>query len=275
MPKLSQLIRGRQPYCVYCGGDEIGNSVDHVPPTSIFDGRDRPKGGEVTACAACHEGTRDIDAVVSFISRLFPSPTTEDQRKDIEKSTRGLIKRFPNLVAELGPPTSDDRYIQGGGTLSTGPIMTSIILNFGARMAFALHYNITASIVPPTGGAVVLWYSNMHLFENGLPDDLLAQLGPSYTLTQGRKNVGDQFSFAWVIPTDESIYGYWASFRKSFALAMFVSPSTRHLRRYRSNLFVPGFLKGYSVNALRPETVFDRFSTEGVGFGRFSGIDDS
>lgn len=212
-----------------------------------------------------------MDAVASFFSRTYPGPTTPVQRDDIQKSVLGLITSFPNLLAEMGSPSRDERYEVGGGSFRCGPILDSVMMCFGARTAYALHYNITGQIVPPSGGAVVMWYNTVDLFGGALPDEFLNCLGPDHTLTQGRKTVSNQFNYAWVKPTDASIYGYWASFRKSFAFAMFVSPSTRHLRRYRRSLFRPGFLKGYSVRALEPGTVFDWFETEGGAAGRFEG----
>ncbi|MER8957284.1 hypothetical protein NKH98_32540, partial [Mesorhizobium sp. M0833] len=77
-------------------------------------------------------------------------------------------------------------------------------------------------------------------------------LGADYTMSQGRKNVGDQFSFRFVKGMDLGVTGYWAMFRQSFAVMAFVSQDMAELRDAPHYLVRrPGFLKGYSVKFCR------------------------
>jgi len=74
---LLDQLRAEQPYCIYCGGRTLGDSVDHMPPRTIFDLRYRPKGLEFLACTACNEGAKKAEQIAGFLSRLlYPTPRT-------------------------------------------------------------------------------------------------------------------------------------------------------------------------------------------------------
>lgn len=249
MVSLSQKVRSKQPFCVYCGGLELGVDIDHAPPKGLFDGKWRPKGGEVTACKDCHKGTREMDDVVGFASRFLPNPVTSEQQEDVKRSIRSIVRNYPNLVAELGRPKEDSRHVEGGGTLKgNGPILSSVMTTFAARMGFALHHRVAGEIVGPAGGVFARWHSNYERFQGRLPQAFLDVLGPNYEWSQGRKTVEDQFSFAFVKGLNIGVTGYWATFRQSFAIAAFVSQSASELSAAPPHLVMrPGFLKGYSV----------------------------
>lgn len=250
---LSQKIRSKQPHCVYCGGLALGNSVDHVPPKGLFDGSWRPRGGEVTACKACHAGTREVDDIAGFLSRIYPDPQTDEQKADINRSIGSLARNYPHLLEELGPPEPSDEHVEGSATfIANGPILSSIMGTFGARIGFALHHRLTGEIVSPAGAAFVVWYSNTQRFEGSLPKEFLATLGPDYTMSQGRKSVEGQFAFAFASSRpDRDVTAYWATFRQSFAIAAFVSQSASNFADAHPDYVArPGFLRSYSVKHL-------------------------
>lgn len=249
---LSRKLRAKQPHCIYCGGSTPGVDIDHVPPRSLFDGKWRPKGGEVTTCKECHEGTREMDSVAAFASRFWPNPTTAQHHEDIQRSIKSVFQHFPNLIAELGRPVEDNRYVEGGGVLKAGgPIMSSVMTTFAARLGFALHHWVTGEIIGPGGGVFARWHSNYQRFEGRLPHDFLEILGPGLTMTQGLKDVRDQFSFSFVHGVEIGVTGYWATFRQSFATMAFVSQNVGELGAAPYHLvWRPGFLKGYSVKPL-------------------------
>lgn len=73
MVSLSQKLRSKQPLRIYYAGSARGVDIDHVPPRGLFDGKWRPKGGEVTTCKQCHEGTREMDDVAAFATASCPT----------------------------------------------------------------------------------------------------------------------------------------------------------------------------------------------------------
>lgn len=80
-----------------------------------------------------------------------------------------------------------------------GPITKQCFETMAAKFGFALHFEKTRLIVPPSGAVEVRFRTNLELYEKGLPDALLRQLGPPETLQQGTFHVGDFFSYraAW------------------------------------------------------------------------------
>ena len=36
------------PWCIYCGGIYPANTIEHMPPIAMFDGKKRPKGLEIS-----------------------------------------------------------------------------------------------------------------------------------------------------------------------------------------------------------------------------------
>jgi hypothetical protein len=47
-------------------------------------------------------------------------------------------------------------------------------MQFGARAALALHYHLTANIVPKTGLVWVVWHTNERLVMGDFPEPSLA-----------------------------------------------------------------------------------------------------
>jgi hypothetical protein len=115
---------------------------------------------------------------------------------------------FPAWRAELSGDTTsaEERLLAVYGAdrdkvsaVTAGPITRSCFETMAAKFGFAIHYEKTGVIVSPGGAVEVRFRTNMELYETGLPDRLLRELGPSQTLSQGSFNVGDYFSYkaAW------------------------------------------------------------------------------
>ncbi|MER8957191.1 hypothetical protein NKH98_31975 [Mesorhizobium sp. M0833] len=76
-----------------------------------------------------------MDDVAAFASRFLPNPTTAEQHDDVKRSIKSVYRNYPSLIAELGRPKEDGRYVEGGGVLAAnGPIMSSVMTTFAARM---------------------------------------------------------------------------------------------------------------------------------------------
>src|SRR5262249_6012766 len=89
---LLDQLRAEQPYCIYCGGGTLGDSVDHMPPRTIFDLRHRPKGLEFLACSACNTGGKKAEQIAGFLSRLlYPTPRTGKVDLELRKIFKQMI----------------------------------------------------------------------------------------------------------------------------------------------------------------------------------------
>ena len=59
--------------CIYCVGENAATTIEHMPPISIFEGRQRPKGLEFPSCQACNNNTGHADLVAAMLARLSKS----------------------------------------------------------------------------------------------------------------------------------------------------------------------------------------------------------
>ena len=115
-------------------------------------------------------------------------------------------------------------FDEHGGVLRlNGPIVSQHLDIFGCKLASAMHWEITQAIIPPTGGIVIRYYTNVEALENKLPADLLKLLPGPQTLRQGSWDVADQFQYAAQVTDDGHMGVYFATFRFSFAIAAVVA----------------------------------------------------
>jgi hypothetical protein len=123
---------------------------------------------------------------------------------------------------------------------------------FAAKLGLALHFKLHQEPVPISGGVLPLWYSNVQAARGEIPEGLLAVLPAPRTMTQGKKDVGDQFQYAWATTEDREESVLYAVFRQSFAVAAITAKDRTWLQdrlaaidRVGGNLrvFAPGELQ--------------------------------
>ena len=212
--------------CIYCGGTEIADTIDHMPPIILFKGKQRPKGWEFPSCAACNKGASHSDLVAAMFGRAWPnlSPDEGDEMRGIFNAVRNNI---PGLLEEMNPSPERRARMEAklgmqpgdhGFLAMDGPIAMSYMRAFGARLAIAMHFNHTGQILPSTGGASVRIYSNVELFGGKLPQEILDLLPEPSTLIAGSNNMGDQFRTSTRVADGGQMTMTFATFRLSFGL---------------------------------------------------------
>jgi hypothetical protein len=155
----ADLLAG-SPGCIYCAGAAIATTIEHMPPISLFEGRQRPKGLEFPACEACNNGTGDSDLVAAMLARTWPDSNTQIQQKDANKIFRAIANNVPGQLQEMDTGRAGEKLARKHHNLSAdvhplradGPILTHHILTFAAKLGFALHYDAKGSPIPMTGG---------------------------------------------------------------------------------------------------------------------------
>lgn len=222
----------RHPFCCYCGGATLASERDHVPSRQMFKNRSRPNGLEVPACRECNRFTSAHEQVAALMGRLYPDAETESEKQEIERIMRAVQADVPGLLEEMHPSVRQLKRKSeipklrktGVGVLNCGgPLLNQSIQIFGAKLGFALHYSHTGRIVPKAGGVAVRWYSNVDALENALPNEIMRFMGGIKTLEQGSWNVGEQFSYAYVVSEEKTQAAYFSTFNFSFAVLSWVS----------------------------------------------------
>lgn len=251
--QLREIVLGACPSCIYCSGDTPAVTLDHMPPRTMFEFRQRPKGLEFASCEACNRGSSLAEQVASLISRHYPDPETEAGALEVAKLLREVHSNHPGLIAEMHRDTvigpngeAVMRQSSRGGAILWvgGPLVSSAMLLFVAKLAFALHYESTKRIIPQQGGVFVRWYSNHDPATDTLPTDMLTMLGPPDTLRQGRKEVSTQFTYSSKASADSQMTGHFVTFRQAFKAVMITTEKIEVFAAAEGkNTFQPGFLK--------------------------------
>ena len=183
--------------CIYCAGAAIATTIEHMPPISLFEGRQRPKGLEFPACEACNNRTGHSDLVAAMLARTWPDGKSQTQQKDVAKIFKAIANNIPDLLHEMNPGRAGEKLARKRHNLSKdvypfradGPLLTRHILTFAAKLGFALHYDAKGSPIPVAGGAQVMWFSNLQAMKGQIPKFLFDMLPSPSTLQQGAKSV--------------------------------------------------------------------------------------
>jgi hypothetical protein len=228
----AEIFRKSGGMCIYCGGGTAATTVDHMPPRSMFDRKDRPAGLEFASCEACNRGARLADLVCALLGRIFPDAQEPDALEEVNNYLRAVKNNVPGLLEEMAVPAAREKHElkrlglsrdQGGLLRVGGPIALRHLEVFGARLGMAMHFEQTGHIIPAEGGVYVRIYSNVDLAEGKIPDTIFDILPQPRTLAQGKKNVEQQFSYGVRATDDERMTMSFASFRLSFAALSFAS----------------------------------------------------
>jgi hypothetical protein len=167
------------PFCIYCAGAHRATTVEHMPPIMMFDGRQRPKGLEFPACEGCNGGTKDTDLVASLLGRVYPNVESDSGQSELKKLLSAVSNNMPELLVEMKPDNADhSRALESipnmppGSTVlrANGPILTVHMKRFGAKLGFALHFEVHSSFVPREGGVQPMYFTNVNAAKGGASD---------------------------------------------------------------------------------------------------------
>src|SRR4029453_5891624 len=161
--KSKRALLREMPFCIFCGGAEPATTIEHCPPRMMFRGKQRPNDLVFSSCEGCNSGTKRSDLVASLLGRIYPDGTNADTA-DLQKVLQGVANNIPGLLQELHMSDAEQVAAQmpvGWALRANGPILTSHILPFGAKLGLALHFELHKRPVPISGGVLPRWFSNV------------------------------------------------------------------------------------------------------------------
>lgn len=201
-------IKSNAKRCIYCEAapPSVKITIEHMPPRSVFQKKDRLKGLEFPACEECNVGTKAADAAVAFLARLDQMGDDVNSWKIQEALTylRSADDGAPGFRAELFEQGKEQRTFMrtSAGVLypvvktNTGPIGQSLINVFGAKLGMAIYYEHTSEPLPVTGGVHTMGFLNAGLSEKTALG-LLKTLPVFGTLEMGKRSASDQFAYRY------------------------------------------------------------------------------
>jgi hypothetical protein len=231
--KGSEIV-ARETRCIYCAGP--AESVEHMPPRSMFRAKHRPGAMEFGACNACNEGSRGADVAAAVIARLHPDHGEQSwQNEEIKSLIRPLDAFAPGVREEMSQPgTHEERWVPRRNSRlmqrvvyvhARGPGLKAYLTIFAAKFAMALFREYTGGPLALNGASWCQFHLNAGITQEYL-DGLVIKLPGFETLRQGRKHVGDQFNYRF--NTDErTVVAALAQFHRGLWLTTFASTDPR------------------------------------------------
>lgn len=221
------------PICCFCGGARATEEIDHVPSRAIFNGRQWPEGFEFPACARCNHATQDDELVVAMLSRLYPDPSTDEEKRRSYALMRGIAERMPEVFVEMKPDLRSLRDAakkyglvpEEGETLASlpvlkvsGPLVNQAIGNFSRKLLCALHFKHTGNIVSKTDAMAFKWYSNLQLATEAIPEMLTKLLNRTVEVRRAKTSLDDQFKYFYAVTESNRMSAFLIFFHESFAI---------------------------------------------------------
>src|SRR6266851_3544450 len=233
----------KHPFCCFCGGMAHSEELDHVPSRVLFDSRQWPEGFEFPACVPCNRASRHDEQVVAMLSRMYPDPTTEEGRREVNERIRAVAHNFPEILLEMRPTAEQDKTAvekyglehlrMPDGQLpifsARGLRLNAAIGNFSRKLFCALYYRHAAFILPVGGGIAMRWFTNVQIDADEIPRSLAPLVSNFPMLERARTKLDDQFFYRWVVAEERSVAVFLAFFRRSFAILGYVSRNTEDL----------------------------------------------
>lgn len=104
----TQPFLERHPVCCFCG--DAASQEDHVPPKALFARREWPEGFVFPACAACNQGSRQIDQVVSMLARVGIADENPDVA-EFQKLYTGVKNNVPQAQPIIEDETEESKRL--------------------------------------------------------------------------------------------------------------------------------------------------------------------
>jgi len=245
----SKILSG-EVRCVYCLNPP--DTVEHMPPTSMFPQRNRPSGMEFAACECCNHATRAADALASFVSRIAPSNVVDARElQEARRLLRTLQYISPECVREIFDERKAVRVWERGRDpifgpkvqlVLDGPITTLMMRAFGAKLGMALFRELIGVPLPADGEVFTQHYFNQGLRRREA--ELMTSILPAFgELKQGKKISGKLFNYRY--NTDfSSIVAALVAFNDNFFVRVFATSDLKLKEALRQHHSLPSVRLG-------------------------------
>jgi hypothetical protein len=172
-----------------------------------------------------------------MLSRLYPDPSTEDEKAEMGERVRAVAHNYPDVLHEMQPNVRQLRraaakyglerpqgksYSDIPALSVEGPLVNLAVENFSGKLFSALYYKHAGQILSPEGGIAVRWFTNLQVEADEIPRSLATVLNGFSKLERSRMNLDDQFFYRWGIADTRNVAAFLAIFRRSFAILGYV-----------------------------------------------------
>jgi hypothetical protein len=234
--KLQEFLR-EHPFCCFCGGLAVADTVDHVPARAIFSDKQWPVSYEFPACNLCNSATRLDEEFIALLSRLHMSNAPASEKMQINALFRSIRRRRPELLREMSVDAKAARNALRSSQTSlprgllyrdipfaavNGPLVRSAVSIFSKKLGLALYYKHAGRPLPARGALWTQWWTNWSVIDNPIPEGFTSAAPGIATLMRNSADLSNQFSYRWGMSEGCDMACSLAGFRESFAVGIFV-----------------------------------------------------
>lgn len=240
--KLKRFL-DQSRFCIFCGGGELANTQDHLPPRSFLIDRKWPEGYVFSACSTCNNQSSDAEYVASIFAKIGWSllPDQNVDPKIYEKVFLELKSKKPFIFDAMQneiPAAAKKRIIrkagfepQAGTAIAEVPIVRipvevdEYMRVFGLKLAKALHYKHTGFIVPVDFRYKCRWITNFQEVEVEFQKIVKAvqNFEPAETLKRDNLDLSAQFRYSYAITHNSKSSAFYCKFSNSFSLVILLT----------------------------------------------------
>jgi hypothetical protein len=209
-----QLLAG-ETRCIYCA--HAAETLEHMPPKSLFKQKLRPHGYEFAACKTCNDCTRVADALVGILARMAPTDSLGEQWQldEAYKLIGPVAKRSKKLIVEIfGEGDRGKGWFKHNGLLHPvrhltldGPAVSASMPAFGAKLGFALFRQHIGKPMPIGGGVFSRHFLNIGPSESAAKA-WLSILPDFQEMTQDQWASGKQFAYRFNTDQNSIVAAY-------------------------------------------------------------------
>jgi hypothetical protein len=168
-----------------------------------------------------------------MLSRLYPDPSTEEEKAEMGKLMRAVAHNYPDVLPEMQlnvrqlrraaakyglERTQGKTYADIPAVSLEGPLINVAVENFSRKLFCALYYKHAEQILCPEGGIAVRWWTNLQVEAGEIPRSLATVLNGFPKVERSTLNLDDQFLYRWGITDTRNVAGFLTILRQSFVI---------------------------------------------------------
>ena len=210
---------GKNPYCCFCGGRAASETIEHAPPSVLFIDKKRTPSREYwfPACRRCNNGTGNLDQIAALFSLGMRSSHRDDVPIEyLRKLVRGVFNNSPTVFEMLAKPMSAydvnlraADIVRPAKAIEVASALFEEYLNpWACKIACALWFKHTGSILPEGSTMFSHWYTNHSLMEGELPKDVVEHLQGFGQLESGKIESKDQFFYKFALGSQDGVAAF-------------------------------------------------------------------
>jgi hypothetical protein len=238
--QLTDAIARRELPCIFCSGEAVATTIDHTPARSFFRQRRWPEGCTFPACEACNKSSKDAERRLAVVTRMGPFDVADTiDLGEMERHLSHLARHEPNLLhamrrpltngakaallSAMGIPVGYSADLPDLPVIHLPKALQDDAINYAAKLAKALHFRHTGSIVPRGASIFVLLQTNANVIKDEFPAAVLGVIRKVHPSIRDGQQIADQFAYRGEFAPDGSCSAMICKFRASLVTVMMVS----------------------------------------------------